>query len=132
MAGSGTDSRARLSVVQPWLRVAAFLGFLGAVMLVAAPLAAQAISGTLVEAETGAPPWRVGWSYASTTCKVISCSSRRRVLLRNSDSRTRIRGKTPSWNLRSASGQGARQASVVPASGSFGRAEVVCGPPPPV
>jgi len=55
MAGSGTDSRARLSVVRPWLRVSAFLGFFGAVMLVAAPLGAQAISGTLVEAETGAP-----------------------------------------------------------------------------
>ena len=55
MAGTGTDSRVRHPVARPWLRIAAFLGFLGAVMLVAAPLGAQAISGTWVEAETGAP-----------------------------------------------------------------------------
>ena len=69
MAGSGTDSRVRLYVLRTSLYavrtslhavrtsflVATFLWCLGAVLFVTVPLGAQAISGTLVESETGAP-----------------------------------------------------------------------------
>lgn len=55
MADPGTDSRVRLQAKRFLFRVATLLGVLGAVMLVATPLSAQAISGILVEAETGAP-----------------------------------------------------------------------------
>ncbi len=62
MAGHGTDSRVCLQALRTFLRatrtlslVTTFSWFLGAGMLVAAPLAAQAITGTVVEAETGAP-----------------------------------------------------------------------------
>ena len=69
MAGHGTDSRVgrhasrvRPHTLQTYLHpartlflLATFSGFLGADMLVAGPLAAQAITGTLVEAGTGAP-----------------------------------------------------------------------------
>ena len=57
MAGHGTDSRVRLQATflpaaRMLLLVTTFSWFLGAGMLVAAPLGAQAITGTLVEAET--------------------------------------------------------------------------------
>ena len=62
MAGHGTDSRVRLHTLRAFLHTArmlflvtTFSWFLGVGMLVAAPLSAQAITGTLVEAETGAP-----------------------------------------------------------------------------
>ena len=62
IAGHGTDSRVRLHTLRAFLHTArmlflvtTFSWFLGVGMLVAAPLSAQAITGTLVEAETGAP-----------------------------------------------------------------------------
>ncbi len=62
MAGYGTDSRVRIHALQTFLHpvralflVTTFSWFLGAGMLVAGPLTAQAITGTLVEAGTGAP-----------------------------------------------------------------------------
>ena len=62
MAGHGTDSHVRLRALRTFLHTArilflvtTFFWLLGACMLVAAPLSAQAITGTLVEAETGAP-----------------------------------------------------------------------------
>ena len=62
MAGSGTDSRVRLNVLWTFLHAVrtsflftTFLWCLGAILFVTVPLGAQAISGTLVEAETGAP-----------------------------------------------------------------------------
>ena len=62
MAGSGTDSRVRLNVLWTFLPAVrtsflftTFLWCLGAILFVIVPLGAQAISGTLVEAETGAP-----------------------------------------------------------------------------
>ena len=62
MAGHGTDSRVRLHALRTFLHTArmlflvtSFSWFLGAGLFVAAPLSGQAITGTLVEAETGAP-----------------------------------------------------------------------------
>ena len=62
MAGHGTDSRVHLHASRTFLHTArmlflvtTFFWLLGAGMLVAAPLSAQAITGTLVEAETGTP-----------------------------------------------------------------------------
>ena len=62
MAGSGTDSRVRLNVLWTFLHAVrtsflftTFLWCLGVIPFVTVPLGAQAISGTLVEAETGAP-----------------------------------------------------------------------------
>ena len=62
MAGSGTDSRVRRNALRTFLHavrtsflVTIFLWCLGAILFVTAPLGAQAISGILVEAETGAP-----------------------------------------------------------------------------
>ena len=62
MAGHGTDSRVRLQALRKFphaartlLLVTTFSWFPGPGMLVAAPLGAQAITGTVVEAETGAP-----------------------------------------------------------------------------
>ena len=61
MVDNGTDSRVRLHALRAFLHAAPMLflvttsRFLGAGMLVATPLAAQAITGTVVEAETGAP-----------------------------------------------------------------------------
>ena len=62
MAGHDTDSHVHLHALRTFLHTArmlflitTFFWLLGAGMLVAAPLSAQAITGTLVEAETGAP-----------------------------------------------------------------------------
>ena len=62
MAGSGTDSHLRQNALRTFLHavrtsfpVTTFLWCLGAILFVTAPLGAQAITGTLVESETGAP-----------------------------------------------------------------------------
>ena len=62
IAGHSTDSRVRLHAPGPFPHLARMLslvtifsGFLGAGILVATPLGAQGIAGTLVQTETGAP-----------------------------------------------------------------------------
>ena len=159
MAGHGTDSRVRLHTLRAFLHTArmlflvtTFSWFLGVGMLVAAPLSAQAITGTLVEAETGAPVEgasvillnrsgdEVDWRLTDVAGRFDFRMTQAGTYLLRADRSNPIpvdRGVTAVYRLETPveaillAGIDVRSSRhSVAASGPFNRAEVVCGLPP--